>query len=164
MSAKLYMLNFKGGLVPLVLPLDPRLDIFKKCLSLHSTDIAQDQRWHQRKHTSAENKHRAKEYIFLGPEICSKLNLSIENIKIRFLLWLLWRNNGFFCKSSKERQFTSSENICSFKLSFYHIIIVNIIINFVTATLFSLSWSLFFKITKNLFLLPFFFLIPLGGP
>ena len=56
-------------------------DIFRKCFSLHSADMVQDQKWHCTLPLRKKNTGQ-KSLPFLGSKTWSKIDPSIKNIRI----------------------------------------------------------------------------------
>ena len=88
-------------------------DIFMKCLSLHSVDIAQDHRWHWTYFCGKQIKGK-KACPSLGQKHDPKLVLVSKILDHRLLLCMLLRKIFYF--------------ICKINSSYYHLLMIHIII------------------------------------
>ena len=105
-------------------------NIFMKCLSLYSTDIIQNHRWHC---ISLWIRDARQKYVyFLRPKNWLKIN---PNTIIYVKTTTIDQNNNCYA-CFKRRYFPLSANTSSFKVLIYGIAIINIILNIIIAGLF----------------------------
>ena len=88
-------------------------DIFMKCLSLHSADIAQDHRWHWT-YLCRKQIQDKKAYPSQGQKYGPKSALVSKMLEHRLLLCMLLRKIFYF--------------ICKTNSSYYHLLMIDIII------------------------------------